>query len=158
MTSTNLGIDPGGALPPPRSDRGVAGWVRANLFGTWYNAALTVVLGAVLTVSLWNGIGWALFKADWTVIAVLGGKMLIGRYNIEAACPGQNCFWRPQASLLMVTALLGMAWGVAGGGLTKRVAIGIAVALAAFALLPYSWSAWEWTSGCCCWPTCPRWG
>ena len=138
MTSTNLGIDPGGALPPPRSDRGVAGWVRANLFGTWYNAALTVVLGAVLTVSLWNGIGWALFKADWTVIAVLGGKMLIGRYNIEAACPGQNCFWRPQASLLMVTALLGMAWGVAGGGLTKRVAIGIAVALAAFALLPYS--------------------
>ena len=125
-------------MPPPRSDRGVAGWVRANLFGTWYNAALTVVLGAVLTVSLWNGIGWALFKADWTVIAVLGGKMLIGRYNIEAACPGQNCFWRPQASLLMVTALLGMAWGVAGGGLTKRVAIGIAVALAAFALLPYS--------------------
>ena len=125
-------------MPPPRSDRGVAGWVRANLFGTWYNAALTVVLGAVLTVSLWNGIGWALFKADWTVIAVLGGKMLIGRYNIEAACPGQNCFWRPQASLLMVTALLGMAWGVAGGGLTKRVAIGVAVALAAFALLPYS--------------------
>ena len=125
-------------MPPPRSDRGVAGWVRANLFSTWYNAALTVVLGAVLTVSLWNGIGWALFKADWTVIAVLGGKILIGRYNTEAACPGQNCFWRPQASLLMVTALLGMAWGVAGGGLTKRIAIGIAVVLAAFALLPYS--------------------
>ena len=37
-----------------------------------------------------------------------------------------------------MTALLGMAWRVAGGGLTRRVAIGVAVALSAFALLPYS--------------------
>ena len=125
-------------MPPPRSDRGVVGWARANLFSTWHDAVLTVVSSIVLVVSLWYGLSWAFFKADWTVISVLGGKMLIGRYNIEAACPGQNCFWRPQASLLMVTALLGMAWGVAGGGLTKRIAIGIAVALAAFALLPYS--------------------
>ena len=136
--STNLEIDRGHVLPPPRSDRGVSGWVRSNLFSSWYNTVLTVVLGVVLTLSLWHGIGWVLFKADWAVIAVLGGKMLVGRYNIEAACPGQNCFWRPQASLLMVTGLLGMAWGVAGGGLTKRIAIGVAVALAAFALLPYS--------------------
>ena len=63
--------------------------------------------------------------------------MIIGQYNIEAACPGQNCFWRPQASLLLVSALLGMAWGIAGGGLTKRIAIAVVVVLAAFALLPY---------------------
>ena len=77
------------------------------------------------------------FSADWTVIGVLGGQMIIGQYNIEAACPGQNCFWRPQASLLLVSALLGMAWGIAGGGLTKRIAIAVVVVLAAFALLPY---------------------
>ena len=64
--------------------------------------------------------------------------MIIGQYNIESACPGQNCFWRPQAVLLMVTLLLGMAWGVAGGGVTRRIAIVVAVALVAFALLPYS--------------------
>ena len=135
--STNLEID-GEYVLPPRSDTGVAGRVRANLFSTWYNGALTVVSSVLLGITLWFGMSWIIFDADWSVIAILGGKMIIGQYNIEAACPGRNCFWRPQASLLLVTALLGMAWGVAGGGLTKRVAIGIAVALAAFALLPYS--------------------
>ncbi len=37
----------------------------------------------------------------------------------------------------VVSALLGMAWGIAGGGLTKRIAIAVVVVLAAFALLPY---------------------
>ena len=135
--STNLEIDRSGKLPPPRSETGLAGWIRANLFSEWYNGTLTVVSIVVLGIALWFSVGWVFLDADWTVIAILGGRIIIGQYNIEAACPGQDCFWRPQASLLMVTALLGMAWGVAGGGLTKRIAIGIAVVLAAFALLPY---------------------
>ena len=64
--------------------------------------------------------------------------MVIGQYNIEAACPGKNCFWRPQASLLLVTMLLGMGWGIIGGGLAKRMAIGVVAVLAAFSFLPYS--------------------
>ena len=118
-------------------ERGALGWARANLFGSAYNAVLTVVVGGVAILSLWFGLGWVLFDADWAVISTLGGQMVIGQYNIVAACPSQNCFWRPQASLLMVSFLLGMGWALAGGGLTKRMAIGVAVALAAFALLPY---------------------
>ena len=136
--ATNAEISPPRALPPPRSHRGVVGWVRANLFSTWYNGTLTVVSSVVIAAMLVFGIGWVVLDADWTVISTLGGQMVIGQYNTESACPGQNCFWRPQVSLLLVTALLGMAWGVAGGGLTKRIAIGVAVVLAAFALLPYS--------------------
>ena len=136
--AANVEIDSGRALPPPRSDKGVAGWARANLFSAWYNCVLTVVLAVVLGAALWFGMRWLIFDSDWAVIRALGGRIIIGQYNTEFACPGQNCFWRPQASLLLVTALLGMAWGVAGGGLTKRVAIGVAVALSAFALLPYS--------------------
>ncbi len=136
--ATNAEISPPRALPPPRSHRGVVGWVRANLFSTWYNGTLTVVSSVVIGAMLVFGIGWVVLDADWTVISTLGGQMVIGQYNTESACPGQNCFWRPQVSLLLVTVLLGMAWGVAGGGLTKRIAIGVAVVLAAFALLPYS--------------------
>ena len=135
--ATNVDIGSGGPLPPPRSTTGVVGWMRANLFSTLFNSVLTVVSGIVLLVSLWYGLGWMAFTADWTVIGVLGGQMIIGQYNIEAACSGQNCFWRPQAGLLLVTVLLGMAWGLAGGGLTKRIAIAVAVVIAAFALLPY---------------------
>ena len=114
------------------------GWAHANLFNNRYNGALTVVSGGVLGVALWFGLRWMLLDADWTVIATLGGRLVIGQYNIEAACPGQNCFWRPQAALLLVVMLLGMAWQIAGGRVTKRIAIVVVTALAAFAFLPYS--------------------
>ena len=70
--------------------------------------------------------------------------MIIGQFNTEAACPGQNCFWRPQVVLLLVTALLGMAWGFTAGHATKRIAIGVAVVLALFAFLPYSLEQMGW--------------
>ena len=125
-------------LAPPRSQMGVVGWMRSNLFSAWYNSAITLVTIVALAMGLWFGLGWILLEADWRVIATLGGRIIIGQYNIEAACPGQNCFWRPQAALLLVTALLGMAWAVAGGGLTKRMALIFGGAAAAFAFLPYS--------------------
>ena len=126
------------SLPRPRSERGAVGWIRANPFSTWNNSALTVVFSIALGLALWFGLGWIFFKADWTIIATLGGRLIIGQYNIDAACQGQNCFWRPQAALLLITILLGMAWEVAGGGLTKRIAIVVTGVVAAFAFLPYS--------------------
>ena len=126
------------SLPPPRLERGAVGWMHANLFSNWQSSLLTALSGLALVAALWFGLGWILFDADWTVIGTLGGQMVIGQYNTDAACPDNNCFWRPQAALLMVTMLLGMAWVVAGGGIAKRIAIAVAIALAAFALLPYS--------------------
>ena len=125
------------ALPPPRSEVGAAGWMRANLFSSWYNGALTVVVGALVALALWYGLNWLLRDADFTVISTLGGLLLIGQYNTDLACPGQNCFWRPQLGVMLVTFLMGMAWVVLGGGLARRVAIGVTVVVALFAFLPY---------------------
>ena len=130
-------METGQPLPPPLLSRGAVAWLRENLFSEWYNGLLTLVAAGVIGLALFYGLRWIIVGADWTVISTLGGRMIIGQYNIEAACPGQNCFWRPQAVLLMATALLGMGWGVVGGGLTKRIAIGVAVVLSLFALLPY---------------------
>ncbi len=126
------------ALPPPRMSVGAAGWIRANLFSTWLSGLLTVTSGAVLVLALWYGLDWVLLDAEWTVVTTLGGQFIIGSYNSEQACPGQNCFWRPQAALLLVTLLLGMGWGVAAGGLAKRIALIAAIAIALLAFLPYS--------------------
>lgn len=112
--------------------------MRANLFSSRYNGALTVVLAIILIVAVWYGGRWTLVDADWTVIGVLGGQMVIGQYNIESSCPGQNCFWRPQVGLLLVTFLFGMGWAVAGAGVAKRIALAVAIVSAAFSLLPYS--------------------
>ena len=126
------------SLPPPRSETGAVGWMRANLFSSWYNGALTVVLAILILAAVWFGGRWTVTDADWSVIGVLGGQMVIGQYNIESSCPGQNCFWRPQAGLILVTMLLGMGWAVAGGGVAKRIALAVAIVSAAFSLLPYS--------------------
>ena len=135
--STNPRLTAALVLPPPRSETGVVGWMRANLFSAWYNSAMTVFVVIVLALALWFGLGWILFEADWSVVPTLGGRFIIGQYNIEAACPGQNCFWRPLAGLLLVTVLMGMAWQAAGGGFTKRIALGLGGVTAAFAFLPY---------------------
>ena len=114
------------------------GWIHANLFSDRFNTALTILSALILGTASWFGLQWLLTESDWTVIATLGGRLVIGPYNTESACPGQDCFWRPQVALMLVTMLFGMGWVVAGGGLTKRIAIGVVVVLAAFSLLPYS--------------------
>ena len=132
------------ALPPPRLSVGAVGWIRVNLFGNWFNSLLTAMFGAALVLGLWFGLGWVLFDADWTVATKLGGRFVIGQYNTTEACPGNNCFWRPQVALLMVTALLGMGWVVAGGGLAKRISIVATVIIALFAFLPYDLERMGW--------------
>ena len=129
------------ALPPPLLEAGVAGWARANLFSSRFNTLLTVVAGAATLLALWYGLKWVFLDAEWRVIVELGGRFILGQYNTESACPGQNCFWRPQVGVLLATLLLGMAWGMAGGGVTRIIAVGVAVALALLAFLPYSLEA-----------------
>ena len=125
------------SLPPPRTEVGLVGWAYANLFSSRYNTLLTVGVGITLLLALWFGLRWVFLSADWTIISRIGGFFFIGQYNTDHACPGNDCFWRPQASLLMVTTLLGMAWMVAGGGVLKRIALAVAVVSAALAFLPY---------------------
>ena len=125
-------------LPPPRMSVGAAGWARASLFSTWYNSLLTVASGTALVLVLWFGLGWVFGGADWSVVSTLGGRFIIGQYNTEAACPGQDCFWRPQVVLLLATALLGMAWSITGSGAARAVAVLAAAGAAVFALMPYS--------------------
>ena len=125
-----------GSAPPPRYQTGVAGWIRENLFSSRFNGSLTVITAAVLVLAAWFCLRWVLLTADWSVIATIGGGFFIGQYNTELACPGQNCFWRPQAGLLLVTLLLGMAWGVVGR-VGMQVALAVGIVSAALAFLPY---------------------
>ncbi len=131
-------------LPPPPMSVGALGWARENLFGSWLNGALTVVSAAAIAVGLWFSLAWVVFTADWEVISELGGRFVIGQYNAETSCPGQNCFWRPQAGLLMTTALLGLFWGVTGSVSVKRAAFAVAGVSAAFAFLPYGLDKMGW--------------
>ena len=124
-------------MPPPRSEVGVIGWLSKNLFSGWFNTILTLISVAAIALALIFGLIWVFRDAEWGVIAQLGGRFIIGQYNTDLACPGNNCFWRPQASLLLVVALLGMVWGMTRDDVARNVAIVVGVAAAAFAFLPY---------------------
>ena len=53
------------SLPPPRSEAGVIGWLRANLFSSWLNALMTLAGLALLLYSLPPFLSWAVIDANW---------------------------------------------------------------------------------------------
>ncbi len=54
--------------PPPRLEVGVLGWLRHNLFGSWYDAILTFASLGLLYLILVPSIRWAVTKANWRAI------------------------------------------------------------------------------------------
>ena len=133
-------MTPGADLPPPRMTTGPAGWARANLFSTPGNSVTTILVGAVSLYLVWQFLGWALGPADWSVIPTLGGTLIIGQYNSETVCPSQDCFWRPQVSLLIGVTFFGILWAVAATALVRGVALTVAFVSAGMALMPLPFS------------------
>ncbi len=52
-------------MPPPASTVGVIGWFRNNLFSSWINSILTVVVGYLLVINIIPVIEWAFLSSDW---------------------------------------------------------------------------------------------
>ena len=123
------------ARKPPVAEAGVIGWLRANLFSTWFNTLLTLV-GAWLVYQVVTGtVSWALLNsvwsgppdachavkgtgACWSAIAEKHRFILFGTYTY-----GEQ--WRPFFAMILFFALLaascwrrfwrrelGIAWAV----------------------------------------------
>lgn len=100
-------------LAPPITNVGVIGWLKTNLFSTWYNSLLTVIISAVMVWlipplvrwafvdSLWNSSAAACRDIDgacWSVIPQNIKFIFLGFFPA-----GQE--WRP---LLAMALLLGL--------------------------------------------------
>ena len=88
---------------PPATTIGYVGWLRKNLFSSWGNGVVTVLLGVLLAWMVVNLGGWVFVEADWTVIVSRVPLYIVGLYPYEA-------YWRLAISLLLVSVLLGMSW------------------------------------------------
>ena len=104
-------------LPPPKTERGIIGWLRANLFSTWFNAALTAGTVWLLWIAVSRLADWMVFEAVidaasaadcrstaggacWAVITARFDQFVYGFYP-EAQR------WRPNlAFVLLIFALL----------------------------------------------------
>jgi len=52
-------------LLPPRTQIGPIGWLRANLFSTWYNVLITLLILWLLATVLPSMARWMVFEATW---------------------------------------------------------------------------------------------
>jgi len=100
------------AIRPPRTSVGVLGWLKENLFSTWYNTLLTFGSLWLIYVIL-RGIGtWVSTKAKWDVVTTNLWLFMVGPFPREDV-------WRVGACVIMVV-LLGLlswvGWGPLGRG------------------------------------------
>ena len=88
---------------PPVTTIGYVGWLRKNLFSSWGNGVVTVLLGVLLAGMVVKLGSWVLVEADWTVIVSRVPLYIVGLYPYEG-------YWRLAICLLLISVLLGMAW------------------------------------------------
>jgi general L-amino acid transport system permease protein len=112
----------------PPSPPGLLEWIRKNLFSNWYNSLLTILGVTVVYFALVNVITWMFNTADWRPITVAPLLYLVGQYPREE-------LWRAGISLLMITFLVGMSWGV-WKRYVRPFAIFLAILLGVLAVFP----------------------
>jgi len=74
---TDTPIVPGNrpSLPPPVTESGVIGWLRHNLFSSWFDAALTILAIGLLLYVVPPIVSWVFLNADWSFLpSVLAGE------------------------------------------------------------------------------------
>ena len=116
-------------IKPPIYSKGLVGWLRNNLFNTWYNALLTCVALAFIFFISKGLITWAFTGAEWNVIPANLELFAVGSYP-------RDQLWRVWIVLYILTTLLGLSAGM-WGGLVLRFAIVVGGALLIFLLLPF---------------------
>ncbi len=108
MSTSSLSA-PAEVLPPPFERYTLLGWLRRNLFSTWYNALLTVLCLALIALAGRGALEWALGQARWEVITANLRLFLVGQYPASAT-------WRVWACVGLLAALIGLSYGVWGRG------------------------------------------
>jgi general L-amino acid transport system permease protein len=117
-------------IRPPRTEVGWLGWLKKNLFSTWYNALLTIFSAAFIYVVLRGIITWVVRDARWEVVTTNLRVLMIGRYPSEEA-------WRVLASLGVLLLLAALTWVFwrAGGKPRRWLVIGWLLSFPLIAIL-----------------------
>jgi general L-amino acid transport system permease protein len=101
-------------VKPPRTRVGIIGWLRTNLFSTWFNSLLTIVICYILWQAIPPLIRWAFVDSLWTSTgrecqAVDGACWSIIPANIRFIMFGFYPYeehWRPGIAVAILIGLL----------------------------------------------------
>jgi len=101
MTTTH----PSSASPPPIAQVGPVAWLRKNLFSTWFDSILTIVIVVSFLTILKSLLTWAFTIAQWEIIPANLPLFFVGRYPADQR-------WRIWVILGLIVSLSGITWGV----------------------------------------------
>ncbi|MGD1922313.1 MAG: amino acid ABC transporter permease [Pleurocapsa sp.] len=96
-------IEPGNR--PPVNKISPGGWIKKNLFSTWYNCILTIVSLWLIYWVVSNLIIWANTQAQWQVLEANWRLFFVGRYPVKS-------LWRAWVTLGIIVGLGGISWGI----------------------------------------------
>lgn len=102
MTTT---FPPNSSAPPVQKAGGPVAWLRKNLFNSWLNSILTILISVFLATMIVNFLSWAFTAAQWSVIPDNWQLYFVGRYPNDQ-------YWRLWAILGIISALSGLSWGI----------------------------------------------
>jgi general L-amino acid transport system permease protein len=122
---------PNQAIRPPTESKSILGWLKENLFNTWYNTLLTFLAAGFLYVVFKGMLTWIFTEANWSVIPANLQIFLVGAYP-------RGEIWRIWLVIYTLSVLAGLSAGI-WGGLALRFALviggiggGIGIILAFF--------------------------
>ncbi len=122
-------------LRPPATSIGIIGWLRKNLFSTWFNALLTLVVLWLVYFGA-RALLEYVTTGNWRVVAVNIRLFMVGRYPVEH-------LWRVQAIVSVFAFLFGASWG-AWRGIARLVTAAFAVFFVVIALFPIEETTRQW--------------
>jgi general L-amino acid transport system permease protein len=125
MTSQELTPE---VIRPPQPP-GPIKWVRDNLFSSWSNALITVIVLPFVFFALVGIITWVFTTADWQAVTKFPTLYSVGQYPREE-------LWRVGVGLSLMMFFLGASWGQ-WGGLLRSIAITVGIGFVIFAVLPF---------------------
>ena len=100
-------------LPPPTERSSIVRWLHKNLFSTWYNALLTVVMLFLAVLIVRGVLEWAFTQARWEVITANLRLFMVGQYPVAA-------IWRIWACVALLALLITGIAGIVGYALSWR--------------------------------------
>ncbi len=121
---------------PPATELGVVGWLKKNLFNTWYNTLLTFVTLWLIYKVGGSLLVWVFAKAEWGVIDRSLRILMVGAY------PAQE-LWRVWSIVAFAAFWSGVTWG-GWARMNRMHAIGLAAVLLLLQLFPLSTQSRIW--------------
>jgi general L-amino acid transport system permease protein len=126
---------PSPAQKPPTTETGAIGWLRKNLFSTFWNSILTIAALIILYYIVAGVVQWAFFDAFWEPLWANRKLLAVGTYP-----PAQ--LWQPMLLLMIVSLFFGLSAG-RWGGIMRSISIGLAALLLLLVVVPVG--AWAQT-------------